>query len=126
MTQGLYEKEGKIMPYINVNTTQKLEDNKKEAIKRKLGELISIIPGKSESVLMIKFDDSSTIYYSGDVKEKAAYVDIKIHGSASNGQKKQLIERVFDVIREQLGIDNDDVFITISEFENWGFRGTMV
>jgi phenylpyruvate tautomerase PptA (4-oxalocrotonate tautomerase family) len=114
------------MPFINVNTTQKLQDDAREAIKKRLGELISIVPGKSESVLMIKFDDSSCMYYSGTAKAKAAYVDIRIHGSATQEQKKQLIENVFELFREQLGIESKDVFITISEFENWGFEGTMV
>ena len=114
------------MPFINVNTAQKLQDDTKEGIKKRLGELISIVPGKSESVLMIKFDDNSSIYYSGAAKVKAAYIDIRINGSATQEQKKQLIESVFELFKEQLGIDSDDVFITVSEFENWGFQGTMV
>ena len=114
------------MPYINVNTTKKLDGGSKEAIRKKLGELISIIPGKSEDVLMIKFDDDSCIYYSGSLKDSAAYVDIKIHGSASLEQKKELIEGVFAAFKEQLGIYEKDMFITVSEFANWGFQGTMV
>jgi len=114
------------MPFINVNTTKKIDGKKRETIKKKLGELISIIPGKSEEVLMIKFDDGSCIYYSGSLKDNAAYVDIRIHGSATKEQKTELIEEVFAAFKEQLGTDEKDMFVTISEFGNWGFQGTMV
>ena len=41
------------MPYIDVNVSIKLSDQEKDNLKSKLGELISIIPGKTENVLMI-------------------------------------------------------------------------
>ena len=114
------------MPYINVNTSKKLTEEKKNTLKQKLGELIAIIPGKSESVLMIKLNDEECIYYSGILKDNAAFVDIKIKGSAAFEIKKELTESVFRAFGEQLGIDAADMFITISEFENWGFQGTLL
>ena len=114
------------MPYINVSTTKALDAENRESIKKRLGEMICIIPGKSEEVLMIRFDHGACIYYSGREKENAAYVDIRIHGNATVAEKSELTVRVFEAFKDQLAINNKDMFVTISEFANWGFQGKLV
>ena len=62
------------MPYIDINITNKLNEKEKDKIKSKLGELITIIPGKKEASLMIGINDEYTIYLEGERKDKSAYI----------------------------------------------------
>ena len=45
------------MPFIDSKVTVKMTEEKKEAVKAKLGEAISLIPGKSENWLMVGFEE---------------------------------------------------------------------
>lgn len=45
------------MPFINSKVTVKMTDSQKEAVKKRLGEAITLIPGKSENWLMAGFED---------------------------------------------------------------------
>lgn len=112
------------MPYIAVNVSKVLSEQEKEAIKAGLGEKISVIPGKVEKGLMVDIADGRSLYYGGR-KCDAAYLDIRIFGTAAAGDKKAFMEAAFDVM-EQAGFEKKNVYMTLSEFPNWGVRGTMV
>ena len=45
------------MPYISFKTNHKLTLRQENTIKSKSGELISLIPGKTEKALMIHMED---------------------------------------------------------------------
>ena len=47
------------MPYISFKTNHKLTLRQENTIKSKSGELISLIPGKTEKALMIHMEDPS-------------------------------------------------------------------
>ena len=51
------------MPFINSKVTVKMTDDKKETIKKKFGEAIKLIPGKSENWLMVGFEDGYDLYF---------------------------------------------------------------
>ena len=61
---GMIEKiigRSKIMPFINSKVSVPLTDSEKETLKGKLGQAISLIPGKSESWLMVGFEDNYSL-----------------------------------------------------------------
>ena len=51
------------MPFINSKVTVKMSDEKKDAIKAKLGQAAAII-GKPESYLMVGFEDEYCLYFA--------------------------------------------------------------
>lgn len=53
------------MPYIDVNVTPIMKQNEKEQLKAKMGELITLIPGKSEAVTMVSVSDECSLYLGG-------------------------------------------------------------
>lgn len=112
------------MPYIAVNVSRVLNEQEKEAIKAALGEKIGVIPGKVEKGLMVDIADGRSLYYGGKACD-GAYLDVKIFGTAAPEHKKAFMEAAFDVM-EQAGISKKNVYITLSEFPNWGVNGTMV
>jgi len=112
------------MPYIAINTSKPLSDEQKEQLKTVLGEKITVIPGKSESRLMIDISDSHTMYFAGE-KRELAYVDVKCYGTTEFENKKAFTEAAFEAIEQITGLPQDGIYLTYSEFENWGTLGSM-
>jgi len=112
------------MPYIAINTSKPLSDRQKEALKTALGEKITVIPGKGESKLMIDISDNHTMYFAGE-KRELAYVDVKCYGAAEFANKKAFTEAAFEAVQQTTGLPQDGIYLTYSEFENWGTLGSM-
>ena len=60
------------MPFIDSKITVSLTPEKEEAIKTKLGEAIQIL-NKSETYLMVGFEDNYDLYMGGSKLDKGAY-----------------------------------------------------
>lgn len=90
-----------------------------------LGEKIALIPGKNEAALMIDISDGHTMYLAGTKREQLAYLDVKIYGSTEFEYKKEFTEAAFQTVAEATGIPADQMYLTFSQFENWGTKGTM-
>jgi phenylpyruvate tautomerase PptA (4-oxalocrotonate tautomerase family) len=112
------------MPYIQVNTSKKLNEQDKDAIKSKLGELISILPGKSESVLMVGVNDSDAMYFGGEKKD-LAFVDVRLFKESDFESKSRFTEAVFLFLKQKLGIAEENVFLSIGEYNTWGHNGRL-
>jgi len=111
------------MPYIAVNVSETISDAKKEAVKAAFGSLITIIPEKSEAVTMVDFSDSRTIYMAGK-KVEGAFIDVRLWKKADFEAKKQFSEKTFDMLEKELGLKKENMYLNITEFNEWGSRGT--
>lgn len=112
------------MPFINSKITVKLTDEQEKNIKNRLGQAIALIPGKSESWLMLGFEDDHTLYFKGNEEEKAAFIDVSIYGSASSSALNSLTVEICDIFNEELGIPKDKIYVKYSETQNWGWDGS--
>lgn len=83
------------MPYIDCKLTETLDEEKREAVKTKLGRAISILH-KPESYLMVGFTEGYALYFAGKKLEKGAYVAVSLFGA---------------------------VYVTYHPVENWGWNG---
>lgn len=111
------------MPFINSKVTVKISPEKEEAIKQKLGQAIAIIPGKSESWLMVGFEDEYTLYFKGNKCEKAAFVEVKIYGSANSQAYDQMTGEICRIYEEELGIPAANIYVTYQAVPDWGWNG---
>lgn len=114
------------MPYIDVNLTSKLSEVQKDAMKSKFGELITLLPGKTEAVLMVCINDGSTIYFSGEKKDKAAFVNIKLFKESGFEYKAELTAKIFEFFEKDFGVPGKDLFLSFDEYSSWGARGTLM
>lgn len=110
------------MPFINVKTNTSINKECELKIKSKLGEAIKLI-GKSESWLMINFEDEQKMYFKGDNSAKIAFVQIDLYGSASRNSYNEMTKEVTYILGEVLSIMPDKVYVKYSEVENWGYNG---
>ena len=112
------------MPYIAINTAQKISDAQKEKIKSELGRLITIIPTKSEAGLLVDFSDSRTIYKAGE-NVSGAFIEVRLFHKAEFEPKKKLTEEIFEMLTRELGMKKENMYLNIMEFDNWGTGGTF-
>lgn len=112
------------MPFINSKVTVAMTDEKKENVKRRLGEAISIIPGKSENWLMVGFEDSYDLYFQGNNKEETAFVEVKIFGGANASVYNEMTQAICKIMEEELSIPQSRVYVKYEEVENWGWNGS--
>ena len=82
------------MPFINSKVTVSLDNAKKDELKAALGDIITTIPGKSESWLMVGFEDNYSLYFKGTNDKPAAFVEVKIFGSASKDKYNAMTEKI--------------------------------
>ena len=111
------------MPYINSKVTVKLSQEKEENIKKRMGQIISMIPGKSENWLMVGFEDEHALYFRGEKCEKAAFVEVKFFGGASSQVYDEMTAEICRVYGEELGIPADHIYVTYQEIADWGWNG---
>jgi Macrophage migration inhibitory factor (MIF). len=113
------------MPHIIVNTNLTLEKSQKDALKDAFGKDITILPGKTESVLMVDISDGHTMYFRGEELEEVAHVEVRLYGSSSFEAKAEFTRALYKIIKDIIGIKEDDVTVCIGEYPVWGARGNL-
>lgn len=113
------------MPYISFKTNHKLTLRQENIIKSKTGELISMIPGKSENSLMIHMKDDQIMYFRG--KETICMmIHVNLYKSAPFEDKKRFTEAMIKMVSDTTKIEPDNIYVTINEHENWGLNQTLI
>ncbi len=87
------------MPFIQTRTNVEVSPEKKENIKRRLGEAATII-GKSESWLMTEIVSNCDMYFKGDNSIPIAYVDVKLYGKGNN--YNEMTKAITDITNSEL------------------------
>jgi phenylpyruvate tautomerase PptA (4-oxalocrotonate tautomerase family) len=112
------------MPYIQVNVSQKLSDTQKNALTARLGEVITLIPGKTEAVTMVDISDGRAVYKAGQPID-GGFVDVRLYGAAEKPAKEALTAAVFQAMEQLLGIAPDKLYLNILEMDSWGSGGRL-
>lgn len=118
-----YFKEEIFMPFINSKVNIPLSEEEKDTLKTKLGQAISLIPGKSESWLMVGFEDNCSLYFKGKNNTKLAFIEVKIFGHPSGRDYDRLTTEITRIYKEVLGIAQDKIYIKYEEVDHWGWNG---
>ncbi|HEX9024830.1 MAG TPA: phenylpyruvate tautomerase MIF-related protein [Clostridium sp.] len=112
------------MPFIGSKITVKISKEKEEIVKKRLGEAIKLIPGKSETFLMIGFEDEYSLYLGGEKLDKGAFIEVKVFGKASKEAFSMLTKEICSIYEEELQIPQDKIYVKYEEVENWGWNGS--
>lgn len=113
------------MPYINVKTNAKIDDETKKHIKNRFSDSISIIPGKSDRYLMIAVEDGIDMAFHRDTDAKMAMVAVKIFGGANKSAYQDLTKAICNILRDEIGVEGDCCYVTFEELQYWGYNGFM-
>lgn len=111
------------MPFINSRVSIVLEEKQREELKRKLGKVIAVIPGKSEEWLMIELADRCDLSFQGNRKEPAAFVEVKVFGKIPEECLDKLTKEICSIYETDLKIDPKRVYVKYEEVSKWGWNG---
>ena len=110
------------MPFINTKTNIFVSKEKEESIKTKLGGAISLI-GKSESWLMLNFEDNMKMYFRGENNTPMAMVSVDLYGRASRDSYDSLTNEITKILNEELNIETDKIYVKYAEVDTGGWNG---
>ena len=110
------------MPFIDSKVTVTLTEEKKEAVKAKLGRAVSLLH-KGESYLMVGFADGYSLYFGGKKLEKGAYVEVSLFGSASPSDYDKMTGEICRILSDELQIPANAVYVTYHGVKDWGWNG---
>lgn len=108
------------MPYIKTSTNIKIDDEKLETIKSKIGKCIEVM-GKSENWLMLEFNDNAKMYFKGSKENPIAYLDVKVLGEVHNSN--EMTRELTNIISTELSIEPSNIYISYQGFSDWGYNG---
>ena len=112
------------MPFINSKVSVKVTPEQRVELKTKLGEAISLIPGKSESWLMLNIEDEQDMYFRGNNSEPIAFVVVNIFGDSNKDAFEKMTEELTKIYGEILRIPADHMYIKYAASKDWGWNGS--
>lgn len=112
------------MPFVDVKLTKKLDNTEENNLKAKIGELISVFPGKSEDWLMCKIADDKKIWFRGDNSSDSAFVEVKLFGSVDKVSANKFTGELCRYLEDNVGIDSGRVYVRYEGGTDWGWNGS--
>ncbi len=111
------------MPYIHITTNTHIAENTEETLKTQLGRAIEIIPGKSESWLMLNFTDEARLWFAGS-DASAVLAEVSLYGGARPDAYDDLTSRITEILESTLDVQPDRIYVKYAETEYWGWNGS--
>ena len=111
------------MPLINLQVTGQLSPRDKDNVTKELGQLISLMPGRSEKYLMVGYIDGCTHYLVGERLERAAFMELRLLGRESEAGQEAFVVAAQAAISKLLDIPIGNIYSNILEMPHWGARG---
>ena len=111
------------MPFINSKVSVSISEEQEKELKTRLGQAITLIPGKSESWLMTGFEDNYHLYFRGDNSQPIAFVEVKVFGGENPSAFDALTGEICKIFGEVLGIAADHIYVKYEAVKNWGWNG---
>ncbi len=112
------------MPYIKISTTEKTDKAVLEEIKAEMGRAIALIPGKTESWLMVEIECECNMWLAGTSDGGCAMVDVHVFGALDGKYANAVTAKVTDVLGEKLGLAPDRIYVKYTEYDKWGWNGS--
>ena len=112
------------MPYVGFETSIELSQTQKETVKKMIGEIISLIPGKTVETTMFNIKGGAFLE-KGETADECAFVDVRLRGTAPNEAKDAFVKAFCAKLKSEFGLEPSHVYMNFSEFEVWGSNGGL-
>ena len=103
------------MPFIDIKTNINISKDDEVAIKKELGNLVSLI-NKSEQWLMISFIDN----HKGS---PCLIAEVKLYGEVNPSDLERFTNQVTTFLASKLSIEPTRIYIAYFNTMNWGYNG---
>lgn len=113
------------MPHINAFIPGIKNKDDELLLVKKFGELITMIPTKTEASLMVTVNNSN-LYYGGELNSKGAYLEVKIFTDCTRESKESFTHAVLDMLVNDFSLNRDDIYLNFFEIFNWAAKGRLL
>jgi phenylpyruvate tautomerase PptA (4-oxalocrotonate tautomerase family) len=114
------------MPLIEVKLAKQASRKQERILADKLGEAITLIPGKTEKGLMVDVVSDRHIYKGGAFLEYGASVNVVLKTGPSRTDCEKLNAAIFQIMTEDMKIPAENVYVTFAFCDNFGVNGTLL
>ncbi len=111
------------MPYIETKVSTQISSENEILLKEEFAKAIEIFPGKSESWLMLNFEDNCRLWFKGDNSLPSAYIEVKLLGEISSVNAEQMTKKICSIIEKILGISPSRIYVKYEACDTWGWNG---
>ena len=110
------------MPFIQTRVNRPISQEAEKAMAKELGQAVSLL-GKSESWLMLQFEDNCRMYFKGDCRKPLAFVSVKLYGKAAKEDYQRFTAETTRILGDVLSVPADGVYVEYEETDHWGWQG---
>ena len=110
------------MPYISTKTTCSITVEEEKRLKRKFGQAIELLPGKTEAYLMLSFSGNEHLWLGGS-DAPAALINVEVLGGLQHDACEALTARLTEIMEQVLNIQPDRVYVKYFATNEWGWNG---
>lgn len=109
------------MPFIDLKTNKQVSKNDEIALKEALGKAIAILPGKSETWLMLDIHDACRMYFHGS-DAPCAMLQVQVFGKINSEKCEQLTAEICRIMDSTLHISPENTYVKYEEVDLWGWN----
>ncbi|MBE6698575.1 MAG: hypothetical protein E7581_08690 [Ruminococcaceae bacterium] len=109
------------MPFIDLKTNKQVSKNDEIALKEALGKAIAILPGKSETWLMLDIHDACRMYFHGS-DAPCAMLQVQVFGKINPEKCEQLTAEICRIMDSTLHIPPENTYVKYEEVDLWGWN----
>ncbi len=114
---------GEPMPLLTLSVSTEIDESRKGTLLGQLSSMVAESLNKPEKYVMVTVEEKAMMM-SGTTAP-AAFVNLKSIGGISDESNKVFSEKICDLLKKELGIEQDRVYVNFSDVArgNWGWNG---
>ncbi len=110
------------MPHIAIHTNCTISPVAEKALKTDIGNAITLLPGKTESYLMVSLHDDERLWFAG-YDTPAALIEVTVLGALSHSACGALTERLTQLVSDKLSVPPARIYVKYAATPEWGWQG---
>ncbi|MDR2525684.1 MAG: hypothetical protein LBC83_05845 [Oscillospiraceae bacterium] len=110
------------MPAIVLITTAAIPPAVEAMLTKGLGHAIELLPGKSESHLMISYQEKTPMAFHGEKQSACAFLEVSCFGRVDPKGYDAMTGAVCKLLEDTLQIPAASTYIKYTETTNWGWN----
>lgn len=105
-----------------MKTSQSINQEEELALKTAFGKAISLVPGKSEQVLLAGIEGDYSFYLRGK-KDPVAYIEVSIFENPYHLDYDDMTKYITIAVHEILKIPTEHIYVHFHDIAAWGVAG---
>ena len=114
------------MPFIVSKVNIPVSEEQERELKERLGKAIELVPGKSEEVLLLSFEDNCRLWLRGENDRPMAYLTVSVFSNESHAGYREFTAVATDIYHDLLEIAPEDCYIKFDDISAWGVGGRYI